>query len=148
MTPGLSIEADEFVPHPPARVWAALTDHEQLAAWFMPNDFEAEIGHRFTLDTGQWGPTSCEVLELREPELLRYSWCNGELDSEVTWQLVPEGHGTRVLVTHAGFDADRPDQRQAHDGMSGGWRSLVLPELLAFLDQWAGDRADRRGRGG
>lgn len=134
MTPGPSVEADEFVPHPPSRVWAALTDRDQLAAWFMPNDFTPEVGHRFTFDTGRWGVTDCEVLELREPELVRYSWRNGEFDTEVTWQLVPEGRGTRVLVTHAGFDADSPVQRQAHDGMSRGWRPVVLPDLLAFLD--------------
>jgi catechol 2,3-dioxygenase-like lactoylglutathione lyase family enzyme len=35
-------------PHPADRVWAALTSSEALAAWFMPNDFEPAVGHRFT----------------------------------------------------------------------------------------------------
>ncbi|MBX6751380.1 MAG: SRPBCC domain-containing protein [Micromonosporaceae bacterium] len=44
-----------------------------------------------------------------EPErLLRYTWRNGPLDTVVTWRLVPEGHGTRVLLEHHGFDLTRP----------------------------------------
>jgi uncharacterized protein YndB with AHSA1/START domain len=129
----LTIEADEFLPHPPERVWTALTDPEELAAWFMPNDFRPEVGHRFTLDTGRWGTTHGEVLHLDPPHSLRYAWRNGELDTQVTWQLVPEGRGTRLIVTHAGFDPDRPVQQQAYDGMSGGWRSLVLADLREHL---------------
>lgn len=129
----LAIEVDEFLPHPPERVWQALTDPEQLAAWFMPNDFRAEVGHRFTLDTGHWGTTHCEVLHLDPPRRLRYTWRNGELDTEVTWELAPEGRGTRLIVTQDGFDPDRPIQRQAHDGMSGGWRSLVVAALRDHL---------------
>jgi uncharacterized protein YndB with AHSA1/START domain len=129
----LAIEVDEFLPHPPERVWAALTDPEELVAWFMPNDFRAEVGHRFTLDTGHWGTTHCEVLVLDAPRRLRYSWRNGELDTDVTWELAPEGHGTRLIVTHEGFDPDQPIQRQAYDGMSGGWRSAVLAELRHHL---------------
>jgi uncharacterized protein YndB with AHSA1/START domain len=133
-----SIEVDEFLPHPPAKVWAALTDREQLAAWLMPDEFEPTVGHRFTFDTGIWGTTDCEVLEVEVGELLRYSWRNGELDTEVTWRLVAEGHGTRLLVEHRGLDLDRPLQRFAHDGMTGGWRSSVLDGLATHLDATAG----------
>lgn len=60
-----AITVDEFVGRPVEAVWAAITDPGQLAAWFMPNDFRPELGHRFSLDTGrQWGLIECEVTEL------------------------------------------------------------------------------------
>ena len=34
-----SVEVDEVLPHPPERVWQALTDPALLARWLMPNDF-------------------------------------------------------------------------------------------------------------
>jgi uncharacterized protein YndB with AHSA1/START domain len=35
-----AIRTDSFFPHPPEKVWRALTDPELLASWLMPNDFE------------------------------------------------------------------------------------------------------------
>lgn len=130
--PGV-IEVDEFLPHPPSEVWDALTNRDRLAAWLMPNDFEAEVGRRFSLDTGSWGITECEVLEVQPQRLLRYTWRNGPLDTEVMWRLVPEGRGTRLLLEHRGFDLDQPAQRSAHDGMGQGWRSEVLTALASHL---------------
>lgn len=127
------IEVDEFLAHPPGTVWSALVDSEALAEWFMPNDFVPEVGHRFTLDTGNWGKTACVVLEIDPPRLLRYSWRNGPLDTEVTWILVPEGRGTRLLVEHRGFDLDHPIGRFAHDGMRDGWTSQVFTHLHRHL---------------
>jgi uncharacterized protein YndB with AHSA1/START domain len=43
------IDATVEYPHPPEAVWAALTSSEALAAWFMPNDFAAEVGRRLHL---------------------------------------------------------------------------------------------------
>jgi uncharacterized protein YndB with AHSA1/START domain len=37
MTDRTAIEADQYLPHPPARVWRALTDPDRLARWPMPN---------------------------------------------------------------------------------------------------------------
>lgn len=133
MPNGHHVEVDEFIPHPIDAVWDALTDPRRLEAWFMPNDFEAEVGHRFTLDTGRWGVTSCEVTELDPPRTLTYAWRNGPLDTTVTWQLTVEGRGTRVLLLHAGFDLDDPAQRAAFEGMSGGWKSVVVANLVRHL---------------
>lgn len=133
MTNGASIEVDEFLPHPVEAVWDALTISDRLAGWLMPNDFALQVGHRFTLDTGNWGITECEVLEIEHERLLRYSWRNGPLDTEVIWRLEPEGHGTRLFLEHRGFDLDHPAQRFAHEGMNRGWCSTVLPALHQHL---------------
>src|SRR5262249_37620569 len=63
-----AIRLDEFLAHPPARVWRALTDPDLLARWLMPNDFRPAAGHRFTFRTdprpGFDGIVHCEVLTL------------------------------------------------------------------------------------
>jgi uncharacterized protein YndB with AHSA1/START domain len=133
MSTTAAIEVDEFLPHPVDAVWEALTTSDRLAVWLMPNDFVLEVGRRFTLDTGSWGVTECEVLEVEPERLLRYSWRNGPLDTEVVWRLVPEGRGTRLLLEHRGFDLDQPLQRFAYDGMRRGWRSEVVAALRDHL---------------
>ena len=136
VTGGLhTIEVDEFIAHPASRVWEALINPVELAQWFMASDFRPEIGHDFILDTGRWGTTHCTVIAIEAERLLRYTWRNGPLDTVVTWKLVPEGKGTRVLLEHHGFDLNDPIQRRAFDGMNGGWRSLILPGLVRHLAQ-------------
>lgn len=125
-----SIECDEFVPHPPAAVWRALTDPELLARWWAPGDIRAEVGHRFRLDMGPWGEQPCEVQAVEEQRLLRYTYGEGGLDTTITWRLVPEGSGTRIFLVHEGFDLDTPVGRQAHDGMGHGW-----PTVLRRIEQ-------------
>ncbi|MFD8706729.1 SRPBCC domain-containing protein [Kitasatospora sp. NPDC059648] len=125
MTEKAAIHCDEFLPHPPARVWEALTDPELHARWWAAGDVKAVVGHRFTLDMGPWGQQPCEVVEVEVERLLRYSFAAGSLDTTVTWRLVPEGHGTRLLLEHTGFDLDTPTGRQAYHGMGQGWPSVL-----------------------
>jgi uncharacterized protein YndB with AHSA1/START domain len=134
-----TIEVDQYLPHPPARVWRALTDPELLARWLMPNDFTPVVGHRFTFRTrpqpayGFDGIVHCEVLEVRPERLLRLTWRGGRLDTTVTWTLRAEGRGTRLLLEHAGFDPDDPAQLHAFTVLGGGWRSHVMRALERLL---------------
>jgi uncharacterized protein YndB with AHSA1/START domain len=135
-----AIHVDQFLAAPPARVWRALTDPAVLARWLMPNDFEPVVGHRFTFRTeprpadGFDGVVHCEVLAIEPERLLRIAWRGNRLDTTVTWQLVPEGRGTRLLLTHDGFDPDDPAQQLARQVMGGGWRSHLMARLLQVLD--------------
>lgn len=130
-----AITSDEYFDHPPARVWRALTDPAMMRRWFMDCDFKPELGHRFTLDMGQWGTTHCEVLALEPERLLKISWQNPPIDTTVTWQLAPEGRGTRLRFEHAGFDLADPRQRGAFEGMGSGWRSTIHARLAAVLGE-------------
>ena len=40
-----AIELDEFLPHPPSKVWRALTEPDLIATWLMENDFQPVVGH-------------------------------------------------------------------------------------------------------
>ncbi|MFJ9823234.1 SRPBCC domain-containing protein [Streptomyces sp. NPDC101160] len=129
-----TIRLARFLPHPPAAVWAALTDPELHARWWAAGDVKPVVGHRFTLDMGNFGSQPCEVTEAVPERLLAYRFAEGSLDTTITWCLEPEGRGTRLFLTHAGFDLDSPLGRQAFEGMGHGWPH-VLDRLGALLEE-------------
>lgn len=127
-----AIYVDEFLPHPPEKVWRALTDPDLIARWLMPNDFKLEVGHRFTFQgfpipaAGFGGTGHSEVLEFEPEKMLKIAWRAApddlsSLDSMVTFTLEPEGHGTRLFLAHEGFNPDDPYQSAARRIMSDGW---------------------------
>ncbi|WP_306328349.1 SRPBCC family protein [Streptomyces venezuelae] len=128
-----TLHCDQFIAHPPQAVWRALTDPELHARWWAAGDVRAEVGHRFTLDMGQWGPQECEVLAVEPERLLSYSFAPGTLDTTITWRLEPEGTGTRLFLDHAGFDLDSPLGKAAFEGMGRGWPGLLrrIEKVLA-----------------
>jgi uncharacterized protein YndB with AHSA1/START domain len=142
-----AVHVDALLAHPPATVWRALTDPALLASWLMPNDFAPVVGHEFTFRAvpqpaaGFDGVVRCRVLALEPDRLLRISWRGGHLDTTVTWRLVPEGRGTRLLLDHEGFDPDDELQRRALRGLGSGWRG----EILRRLGQLLGSGAPSRG---
>ncbi len=130
----------EFVyPHPPQRVWRALTDSAAIAKWLMPNDFQPMVGHKFQFRTkprpGFDGVVNCEVLELEPPRKLVYSWKGGGLDTTVTYFLEPAPEGTRLRFDHAGFRGLRG--LMVSRMLGNGWKSRVLarhlPAVLEFV---------------
>ena len=102
-------------PHPPGKVWRALTDPAIVPLWTStgkggrPVGFSAVTGTRFQYVArpmpGWSGVVECEVLEVREPFLLRYSWLGGEDDDRtlVTNRLEPIEGGTRFTWEQTGF---------------------------------------------
>jgi len=125
-----TIEVEHLYAHPPSAVWKALTDPALHARWWGAGDVRPIVGHRFELDMGKWGLQPCEVLAVETERLLRYRFSVGRLDTIITWRLSPEGDGTRLQLTHEGFDLDSPLSRQAFDGMKPGW-----PHVLAGMER-------------
>ncbi|GIM91227.1 hypothetical protein Ato02nite_030200 [Paractinoplanes toevensis] len=109
-------------------MWRALTEPELLAKWWVAGDIKPVVGHRFTLDMGNWGNQVCEVLEVEEETLLRHTFAEGVLDTTITWRLVPEGSGTRLFLTHDGFEPGS----EALIGMGSGWPRLVARIVVAI----------------
>ena len=126
------IALDHYYSHAPSAVWKELTDPELQARWWAGGDVKAVIGHRFELDMGQWGKQACEVLEVEPERRLKYRFATGSLDTTITWELIPEGTGTRLKLTHEGFNLDSPLGRSALEGMRPGW-PRVLGRLEALL---------------
>ena len=125
------------MPHPPEKIWRALTEGPLIAEWLMSNDFKPVVGHRFTFRAtpapGWNGIIESEVLVVEPPSRLVYSWGALGLDSAVTFTLTPTGEGTRLRMEHSGFG---PDQDQAYKGASYGWRNFLnnLEHVVERMD--------------
>ena len=102
------LRIEKVYPHPPARVWSAITSRDALAQWLMENDFKLEIGHRFQFRTdpapGFDGIVNCEVLSFEEPRHLSFTWKGGPVDTVVKWTLEPVAVGTRFIFEQTGFE--------------------------------------------
>ena len=127
--------------HSPAKVWAAVTTAEGLAAWF---------GHTATIDLRPGGAAQMTwtsgdkadmiVERVEEPTVFGFTWHINGLPAEdprrtyVEFTLEPVGAGTRLTVVEAGF-AQLPgdDYRKAFEGNVAGWAS-ELGELVEYLD--------------
>lgn len=134
-----SVSVEREFPHPPEKLWRALTQPHLIQEWLMRNDFVPAVGHRFNL-SGDWGGVlDCEVLEVEPNEVLSYTWNFAHADpafdlrSVVTFTLAPTGTGTRLRVEQTGF---RPEQKQAFGGAKVGWQQFLgkLEQVLARVD--------------
>lgn len=115
-------------------VWRAVTDRRILSRWLMDNDFKPRVGHKFTLrdpPTSTWhGWVECEVLELEAPRQMVWSWnsgIEGETTTRLTFELHPDGHGTRLTLCHSGEAL--PAQGES---LHAGWarKIVVLSRVL------------------
>ncbi len=44
-----SVVIEKELPHPPEKIWRALTEGPLIKEWLMENDFQPVVGHAFTL---------------------------------------------------------------------------------------------------
>ena len=138
------IVCEVLYPHPIWTVWRALTTSEALAQWLMPNNFVAQVGHRFTFHTtpqqGWNGIVHCQVVELDAPHRIAYTWHGGAglPNTLVTFTLEAVEQQTRLHLEHSGFAAGGPRGLSVRDLLDSGWRSNILGGALpALLDRWA-----------
>ena len=136
-----TLVVERVFPHPPEKLWRALTESAILAQWMMNNDFEPEIGRKFRFraePNPKWsGVVDCEVLIIDPLRRLSYSWGVGGSESGlqwvVLWTLTPAEGGTHVRMEQSGF---RPDQTAAFQGANYGWQKFIgnLERVVERLD--------------
>ena len=134
-TETLTFEFD--LPHPPEKVWRALTDPSLLAQWLLPAvGFELAPGAAFRFQAppqpGWDGTVNCRFLEIEAQRKLSWSWVVGDIDTVVTFTLEPTPTGTRLTLVQSGF---KPDQRRNFAGARYGWRMMggKLVDLLGRI---------------
>ena len=96
-----ALRFERHLPDPPDVVWRALTEREQLRAWF-PCDvivsggrWELGAAISFPFPPGVMDMTlTGEVLEVDEPSVLAFTW--GE--DALRFELSAEGNGTRLVL--------------------------------------------------
>ena len=121
-----TVVMERVFPHPPEKLWRALTEYPLIAQWLMTNDFEPVPGRKFQLRSEpvpNWdGVIDCQVLIVDPLKRLSYSWSTLGLDSVVLWTLTPAEGGTHLRMEHSGF---RPDQEFAYKGATYGWQKFI-----------------------
>ncbi|HUC52023.1 MAG TPA: SRPBCC domain-containing protein [Xanthobacteraceae bacterium] len=136
-----SVVVEREFPHPPEKIWRALTQPHLIEEWLMKNDFKPVVGHHFNLraapQPGWNGVIDCEVLVIEPNRTLSYTWNSGEAElaikSVVTLSLTPKGAGTLLRMEQTGF---RQDQQQNYQGAKYGWQHFFakLEQVAARTD--------------
>ena len=123
-----SVIVEREIPHPPEKIWRALTQPHLIEEWLMKNDFVPVMGQSFKL-YADWGTLDCRILEIEPDKMLSYTWEGLGLQSVVTWTLTPTSTGTQLRMEQTGF---LPDQKQAYYGAKAGWPRFfkALEKLL------------------
>jgi uncharacterized protein YndB with AHSA1/START domain len=130
-------------------VWTALTDARALAEWMFPNNFKAEVGHRFRfqidpmMGTSRWTRHDCMVMEVEPPKKLVYNWVVAPAKPDdpphhpmvLTWTLESlSERSTRLTLQVTGLEFIG---FWARFSMKMGWGRMLgtlLPKVLANCD--------------
>jgi len=148
-----AIRLERLLDAPPETVWRYLTEAELREQWFMggtdarpDGEFELLVDHDKLSTEAVPYPEAFEcfkgrvfnekVLRFDPPRLLQTTF-QGDKGGIVTYELIPEGPKTRLVLTHS--DIKSPSGFQ---DFGGGWTShlAVLQEKLAgraVRDFWA-----------
>ena len=125
------------MPHPPEKIWRALTEGPLIAEWLMTTDFRPVVGHRFSFratPAGNWnGVIESEVLVVEPHARLVYSWGALGLESAVTWTLTPTEGGTHVRMEQSGFPSE---EGANYKGAKYGWQKFMgnMERVVGGLD--------------
>jgi uncharacterized protein YndB with AHSA1/START domain len=133
-TPTRTLVIEKDMPHPPEKIWRALTQAPLIESWLMANDFEPVVGRKFTLrakPVPNWnGIIDCKVLAVEPNSRLSYTWGSMGMESVVAWTLTPAGGGTHVRMEQSGF---KSEEDANYKGASYGWQRFI-----GALDRVAG----------
>src|SRR5271157_2274564 len=98
------------MPHPPEKIWRALTEGPLIEEWLMKNDFQPVVGHRFSFratPVPNWnGIIKSQVLVVEPNARLAYSWGTLGLESVVTFTLTPTVRGTHIRKEYSGSPSE------------------------------------------
>ena len=131
-----SVVIEKELPHPPQKIWRALTEGPLIQEWLMENDFQPAVGHAFTLRMkpmpGWNGIIECQVLAMEPCKTLSYTWGTLGLGTVVTFTLTPTETGTHLRVEQSGFG---PDREANYKGAQYGWQNFIgnLERVVAGL---------------
>ena len=135
------------LPGPVERVWAYLTESEKRGRWLASGPMELRVGGRVELnfrhadltphaedppekykDTKDGFAIYGHITRCDPPRLLSYTFNEAAGDSEVTFELTPQGEDVLLVLTHR-----RLGNRAAMVSIAGGWHTH-LGILLDHLE--------------
>ena len=142
------VRIERLLPGPIERVWSYLTESDKRGTWLASGPMELRVGGRVeltfrhsNLDT-QRAPTPDrfkqyeagktqigEITRFDPPRLLSLTWGDPG-NSEVTFELTPQGDQVHLVITHR-----RLSGIAMMRGVAGGWHShltILLNHLMAM----------------
>jgi len=126
----------------PDKLWKALTDNDELKQWyFVLPTFNPEVGFEFQFYGGRDKDHQylhrCRITEVIPQKKLAYSWRfkGYEGNSLVTFELIREGKGTLLRVTHEGLETFPPIADFAEHNFKEGWTHIVNITLKEYLEK-------------
>ena len=135
------LHREMVVRSPRDRVWAAVTEPDQLVRWFPTLSAEVDLRPGGTMRFAwEQGGDEAVIDEIEAPTRFVFRWRPAGLDRPFTTVRITleevEG-GTRITLTESGF-ASLPDEihRQSYEGNLHGWAE-ELEELRALLEDAA-----------
>lgn len=141
------VRLTRLLPGPIERVWDYITDAEKRSRWFCGGELEQKAGGKFVfamrhknLSPDEVPPTKYahvqdpgvtfegRVLRCEAPKLLVFTF--GSDDSEVTFELMPQGKQVLLVVTHR---TSSDDERAELPNYASGWHTHIA-QLIALLE--------------
>jgi uncharacterized protein YndB with AHSA1/START domain len=126
---------------PIQKVWEAITVKEKMKEWYFDlAEFKPEVGFEFEFTGGDGNKEFlhlCRVTKVVEGKTIAYTWrYDGyEGNSEVTWQLFPEGEGTKLVLTHSGLETFPPLDSFKKENFVAGWTHITGTSLKEYLEK-------------
>lgn len=127
---------------PITTVWHALTNKEAMKQWYFNiDDFKPEVGFEFYFYGGseeEQYKHLCRITQVVPEQKIAYTWRyeNYPGDSEVTFELFPEGNHTRLRLTHTGLETFPKDNKDfAVASFTAGWTEIIGTLLKNFVEK-------------
>ena len=128
---------------PVQKVWKAITTKEEMKQWYFDlSDFKPEVGFEFSFN-GEGRNCEkyvhrCRITEVVVGKKLSYTWVyeGHPGNSEVIFELFPEGEKTRLRLTHRGLETfPQSNSDFARESFAEGWNYIIGKSLKEFLEK-------------
>ena len=127
---------------PPARVWRAITDPEQIAQWFSPGTSwdmtKLAVGGRLFVRDAESGaelyPQEITLLDEPHQLALRSIVDPPETPKLSLYTLREEAAGTRLTITHSGYELDPEGAREPAMEQNAFGFGMMLGNIKAVVE--------------
>ena len=108
---------ERFLPHPVEDVWRAITDPEEINAWWGTKpEIDLRVGGEYVSNHATGDRVVDQIVRLEPPHLLVHTfWQHLNPDALVTYELTAIANGTLLALTH---EMTENDLRNAAEKMN------------------------------
>ncbi len=137
-----AVERSIWIDAPRERVWQAISDPKQLQQWFSPTTpwllSALEVGGKFYVYNVETETEMyTQMIELLDPphQLVNRSVATPpETPYGTAWRLDEENGGTRVTITHSGYELEADSTRHPNMEQNAFGFGMILENLKAFSE--------------